>query len=111
MEAPRRETGRIIESLFINVKWKINSHSVILLSGLACRMAEKRAERTRPRIMRVVFSSISLNRDEPGDYVASTSPNFGRSHPNCHHARDAAAQPRGPYPPRPRHATVVPTHH
>jgi len=34
MDAPRREIGRIIESLFINVKWKINSHSVILLSGL-----------------------------------------------------------------------------
>src|SRR4029077_19595382 len=44
-----QETGRIIESPFINVKWKINSHSVILLSGLACRVAEKkRAERTPP---------------------------------------------------------------
>ncbi|PYU46898.1 MAG: hypothetical protein DMG54_02075 [Acidobacteria bacterium] len=48
MAAPRKETGRIIELPFINVKWKINSHSVILLSGLACRVAEKRAERTPP---------------------------------------------------------------
>jgi hypothetical protein len=28
MEAPRRETGRIIESPFIPVKWKTNNHSV-----------------------------------------------------------------------------------
>jgi hypothetical protein len=41
MAAPRKEIERIIESPFINVKWKINSHSVILLSGLACRVAEK----------------------------------------------------------------------
>jgi hypothetical protein len=41
MDAPRREIGRIIESLFINVKWKINSHSVILLSDLGVARLKK----------------------------------------------------------------------
>src|SRR5579872_858672 len=99
MAAPRKETGRIIESPFINVKWKINSHSVILLSGLACRVAEKNSGGHSALVLRGwSFLSISLNREEPGDYVASTSSNFRRSYPNGHHARDAAPQPCGPYP-------------
>jgi len=97
--APWKEAGRIIESPFINVKWKINSHSVILLSGLACRVIEKRAERTPPSYHEGgLHLSISLYREEPGDYVASTSSDFRRSHPNGHHARNAAPQPCGPYP-------------
>ena len=62
---------RIIESPFINVKWNINSHSVILLSGLACRVAEKKRSALRPRITRVVFS---FDFSESGRTEETTSP-------------------------------------
>ena len=74
---------------------EVNSHSVILLSGLACRVAEKRTERTPPSYYEGGAFSFDFSESgrEPGDYVASTSPNFGRSHPYGHHARDGAPQP------------------
>src|SRR4029077_9949706 len=81
--APWKEAGRIIEPPFINVKWKINSHSVILLSGLACRVIEKRAERTPPSYHEGgLHLSISLYREKTGKNIAPAAPLAHRHNTN-----------------------------